>query len=566
MTSPLLNSASNVSKGAQYGALDEMVPIPSTDNASSRGKRLLAANSKNSDLFLQRPERAPLKTYGKKDSRPLSLTAKQFRSDAFDIPSDNEDDSSSRRDTTSDFLEAIEQDARALDSPLSSAEYSSDPRSLREGHNRHGARSKYFPARDVRSTQPSTVNGTARSKKDTAKPIKTPKKQPVYPPAPGRRNNATVAQRDRAIQEREPRATRTKKHLEASKATQARRLPVNELFLVKSPISAACNVEARSTPSGIQTQDQIHDEFSSPLKRRSPENREDDTTNDRPPKIPVSALRARFKSRKLAFKNVQGAHRSTRLYHSPSSEHLHSRGRDGFEDSELAVKTKSRKVKRRHKEPPHLSERIAALQLGRGRLPHVEFKSSSMALELTLQSDTPGHMNTPQLDREDTARLPSSASIHRVRVNDRLREDRIRAELSSISAPERAHSESEDSERESEEEEELEPEGIARDELIEISSGILSMENNLARSSSVQVVAQHRGQDAAQACSQQRNSPWRMKNPGVTLDFRQPVVPGQLPRQSLGRRNLMEVKRPSLRYKSRSLQSTTIFMRSVVLV
>ena len=300
-----------------------------------------------------------------------------------------------------------------------------------------------------------------------------------------------------------------------------RRLPVNELFLVASPPNYPCNDPLSSGP-GVEVRDPINDFSSSPRKRSvSPIDSEDDLSVHKIVKTPLTAIRKRIQTSKWKHKRMTAARRSKDETRSLLMRHDHTepRGRDGFDASELLI-TGSRKTRKPRTPRTPLIPKFGALQLKSGPLPDVEFESS-VKLELQTQDceadDVPVYSANDL--HQDLFHSQSQGLERRVSFSSALRNDAIRAQLSSISAPERDSSESGESDAESDDGDDVEEYGSEEDE----TDRALSEEDE-------------------ECATVTEDTTEQLKNIGVTLDFRRPEMRGQASlARSLQRRHLMEV-------------------------
>ena len=439
-----------------------MVQAPTT-TAQQRWRSLAAENSVGKGVFAStRPSQPPKITYGRKATKALSLTGGQFRGSAYDIPSDDEEED---EESSPLFVEARrtrgESDSGADESGLSDG----------------GAAVQDAPTGSHR-----IVNAPGK-KRAIRKPRQT----------------------------KESQKTRSKEQISAP----PRRLPVNELFLVASPPNYPINDPLSSCP-GVEVQDPINDFSSSPRKRSvSPIESEDDLAVHKVVKTPLTTIRKRIQTPKWKHKPVTIARKPKEETRSllMRYDYTEPRGRDGFDASELLI-TGSRKLRKVRTPRTPLIPKFDALQLKSGPLPNVEFESS---VKLELQTQDCEADDVPVYSENDLHQdlFPE----RRVSFSSGLRNDAIRAQLSSISAPERDSSESGESDAEGEHGDDVEEYDSEEDETDRAS--IDEVEKRA-------VV----GEDITE----------QPENVGVTLDFRRPEMPGQASiARSLQRRHLMEV-------------------------
>ena len=450
-----------------------MVPIPERVTPQRQRRHIT-----QSGFFRSEPPQRPRITYGRKDTKLLSLTANQFRPDTYAIPSDDENGLAA----SDALLQAAEREGGSDDDPeLSDAErpelhilqINDNPRAVTPIRRQPGAR-------ESRAKQLTT----ATSEK----------------PAP--QTKARVP---------------SKKSSKGKLSTPARRLPAKELFLVTSPVNYAQDVQPASTYHGVQSHDPINDRSSSQRKRSiSPIGLDDGEIPRRASKAPLTAIRKRLQTPKSRHKSLK---RRTAERSSWSRNVEEPKGRDGFEKAELAIPLHM-KVQRRRKPKAPLVLGFGALQLKSGPLPEVEFEPSAAELKMETQQGGEGVAFPDNEGNGLVAPTTDSTQRSRQRVSfsDRVREDLIRAQLSSISAPERVPSESEESDADDDEE------GGAEDE-----DGSVWQEDGSA-------VGDNEDAENQQLDKQEQASL------GVSLDFRRASIPGRVPSGSFRRRRaLIEV-------------------------
>ena len=506
-----------------------MVPMPMS-TAQQRCRNLAEQNSSISSRFAQKVPQRPTITYGKKDTRPLPLTANQFRPSPYAIPSDDEDEQQAKGDA---LLQAAGQGGvseASEDSELSDAEpmrtcvpkkaiVHSKPRS-------NAGVLKAF----VRAPESSLLASTARSRKAPLKPVQTPRSRSAY----------RIAASQRSMSKGNISVSKGNAKAKSKTATPARRLPVNELFLVSSPVDYTVDNEPASSYHVIQTQDPINDESSPPRKRRVSTVSSVDDDGRVVSKTLLSAIRKHLKTPKLRHKSLSGLQRKQGVQGVWSTVELaKTKGRDGFDDSELAITSYS-KVERPRKRKEHLIPGFVALQLQSGPLPEVDFQPTATQLKMeTPAPDDDEQYEEHPCDQEDDdaiiapVRSSPQRSRQQVSFSDRVREDLIRAQLSSISAPARLRSESEESdvgEGENADEEVEDGEESGFDEHYQPTPD----EDNLpghqlsdVRRDNLDVPRSDQGPEQV--------------NEGVNLDFWRLTGPGRGPGPSFGKLALIEV-------------------------
>lgn len=495
------------------------------------GDKGVAPNSSTSPL-LRRISRKPIITYGKKPTRVLSLSGEQFRSDIFNIPSDDEGQSSGHHQAKV-LLQAADEHERSEESDSSQVSHDSN---IEQQHATRGAAKA-----NIRRTR-SKVVASPRASKVAAKAVGRPNNRPILLQREPARPKAAQKTPSKATDRTKAPETVKRKPSKAKATALAKRLPINELFLVNSPLDRTRSGEPQSSYHGILTQDPIQSISSSSRKRRSSSSSIQDF--ERPGKssrTSLSALVGRFRPLRYGHKKLR--HQGDDLF---AIIHRDPKGCDGFEQSEVAVKPQFAKVKRRQSQKDRLVHGFQGLDLQCGPLPDVEFEPSTTELAMSTR-DEAGGIDQEQRDYDDEFLPLPATPKRRVSFSDRMRESRIRAELSSVRARERPTSESEesdfdgdgdgdaDNEAHDEDDEDLMNDYSVND------SDLLGNGNEVTKTSSLQVIDSHI-QNKPRATQQEQVQRPKRTDTTVTLDFRQPLEPGQLPRQSLGKRNLVEVK------------------------
>ena len=503
-----------------------MVPISANTTAGCRLNRSSRVGS-DPHFFAQISRPPPRITYGKRENRLLPLPGKQFRSDAYSIPSDDNRPDQEQEGRTELPFQVNEEPSSSEESGL----FDDDQSPLQT------------PARDDWSApfRSVTAMSTARKKRGLAKPLQTPKPKPVYPrESPRRDKRKTISDPiSKSIGRRkENEATESK----AKPTTNQRRLPVNELFLVSSPVDYTVEADPQSSCNGIQGQDPINDESSSPCQRNgslvlfdNANVRRNRTTEQ------LTALGERLRRPSSRQKSVAALRkRHARRKNPIVTSFVESRGCDGFEISELAVGSHLKK-KQPSKGHSPLVQGLAPLQLQGGPLPEVDFGPSATELKMETQNNDEfkGYINAAERNGlEAPEHASTEQSSERVTFSDATRESLIRSQLASISAPERIPSESEESEEDSQGDidSEAEPNSSEYGKLIERPSVRRTpTPASPARDSRPVVNANLSSKHKTRHIGQ-----FDDVNHGMTLDFRQRGVPGQRPR-TCGRRHLVEV-------------------------
>ena len=486
-----------------------MVPAAAT-TAQQRWRTLAADNSLGHGQFPStRPPQPPKITYGKKATKTLSLTGVQFRNSAYDLPFDDDDEDKESTASSPLFVERRRLGVEDADeSSLSGAGDAiqdvppGQSRIALVGNPRAVIATKSVSvgkSRKLRTEPPITVNRTRATQ--TQAPEKT-----------------RVGQKPRQIK------VASKTTPKKRNATPARRLPVSELFLVASPPSCP-NHDPLSSCPGVEVQDPINEFSSSPRKRNvSPADLDDDGTVHKALKTPLTAIWRRLQTSKWKHKSITTARKPKDETRSVmmKSDHTEPRGRDGFDASEIVI-TGRRNTRKQRTQRTMLVPKFHALQLKSGPLPDVKF-DLSVKLEPQTQNldvdDAPVYSANDHQLHQDSFQNQSQRSRRRVSFPSALWDDAIRAQLSSISAPERVSSESGESDTEGEDSDDVD--------------GYDSKEDDTDRASICEddetaVVEEDAAED--------------LKNMGVALDFRRPEMGGHASlARSLHRRELMEVR------------------------
>ena len=310
---------------------------------------------------------------------------------------------------------------------------------------------------------------------------------------------------------------------ELSSAKACRRLPVNELILVSDAADSEHDIEPLTSPAAEHVRDPIQNVSSSPKHRRwstsiIPE--------QKPVLTPLSILRTRLKPPRSSMKRLRPVN-CTRL---GEPEQM---GRDGFDNVEMRRKLPTRRSKTLRSARSPLIVGSDALRLCYGPLPDVEFFSPTSELQVGIHepSQTQLEYQSPAAAALSYPPPPTPA----LAVRDEATESSINAQLKSISAPKWVASDSEESDEEERAEECAEQDHIRQQEgevnLRSIHNAInpqegAALEEERTRSNGLQPQGGTRSKS------------------GIMLDFRQPLIPGQLPTQPLGKRDLVEVSEP----------------------
>lgn len=496
--------------------------------------------------FFRRRRPLITRTYGKKDSKPLRLNANHFRSDPYEIPPDDEDNEDhcepsnepAAEVATRSFLQTTDEDGSE------SSGLSDEPDEASEVVRVEAEDLSQICSAGEAARRPTVLSTTGPSKKATAHSSKTipiASARPAGSPPPAKR--AKVA----------PKA----KHNQHATTRARRRLPVNELLLVTSPIGNTNFAPPQSSPPGIQTQDPISVLADSSGEHGvSPVDSKGDRFHPKSArKQPLSAFKTRLRSSKYRYKSVDAMRKKKTTQSTASSKSSSAKGRDGFDDSELFVSPLVRKAvrsmrKKRARQDP-LVPAFGALQLRSGPLPDVTFESASSTLKIESKAD---ESQTNDGVRE-LQRQPMRVSFSEAEGKAML------AELSSISAPPLPqpvsdygdmHEDEEDDgedEHEDEDEEEHEDEEEAEgeesaDERV-IADGFQAVEDEAVYEADTEAGEDVQGESEGALSSEARYGNRNIEetktpNDGVSLDFRR-RAPGQRPRRRIRQDNLIEV-------------------------
>lgn len=517
--------------------------------AQGRRRELAMQNSSGglfgSDTF-KRAHRAPLITYGKA-MKPLSLTGRQFsRKDLYDLPSD--DDLSNERVSA------------PQDKTVTHSTFTDDSQLSGKDHLQWDASRSI-----VRATSRSDVLKTASvGARDAVSGMSKARQMKARSRRYSRSQSTKQADRYRS----DHRQTSTTQHVEqfaSVKRTTAkqkpqpprrRRLPVNELLLVQSPPGNDFILDPLGKTPDPEKQDPIRDQSSQRSGEHMSPSAPGLSSEPKLMKTPLTSIRKRLKLSQLKHKALR-LKRTAKLAGWPVASH--QRAGDGFEAEELDLAPRAH-IRKQHSRRKGLNAFLCAkLQLRAGPLPDVVFKAGIHELQVEpsdgprhVQSPHDTHSPTPEHCRSD-ADLPkrtllSQCSRRRVSFCDR--DNLIRAQLSSISAPERP-----DSDIESDSDVDSDEDMADDDEAVEMLIAPLhDLEEGAQRTDRSQPSQQDRPRAGPLALEDRQRQDERAQdidraaavsnndNAGVTLDFRRPPAPGSLPKRSLKRRRLMEVE------------------------
>lgn len=563
--------------------------VPQLETVAQQRYRVLASQngSSSSSLFIQQPAKRPssagrgLVTYGK-STRPLSLTGKQFFGPGtYDVPSEH-DDRMDRARTRSPA--AARQEADSNDSLLSDAEPVTPPRPIHDKRISRGpTKLEILEAAASASGRPGASASTAQSRKATARTVRKTSPKPIYAPEPNTvREKMAKTVRNAGVQV----YAQVSKSSKRQPRTPARRLPVNELFLVASAPQNESLFDPASSAVRFEIQDPIKDLSSQP-RRWGVSHISSDSADDSPKtRAPLTAIRKRLKTSKFRHKVLKPKQTARSLFHTTqTSETIVG---DGFATSELHIDHRIR-LRKQRKRKPATSFHYNVLELFSGALPDVVLECSTDELQLepsggphhVSQTRDYGQMQPHPLSIKaiketrrastDELQLEPLGDDHHVaqdifrrgqpysisgrssqpvkrRVSFSERDELLVAQLSSISAPARQCSESDDEDELDLDVQDSDEDDVGSDDLDykdAVNGELLLNKDELEKNAS----SPDRPDEGADGCSgvvldhdtsldvisDQPN------NSGVTLDFHKPAIPGILPRRSLGRRNLVEV-------------------------
>ncbi len=444
--------------------------------------------------FIHQDSPRPLITYGKKDTKLISLSADQFRTSVYDLPTD--DDDNDAQQAARAVLQAVEQETKASqDSVLSDA-----------------ALLQHLPVQRREHDEGPTADGASghvlsRKKKQINHAVdsgKTASKQNLPP--------AKVAKPKSKVNGSTKNATKASKR----KAVTPRGVPANELHLVPSNTVTVPRKAVASSYAGVAFEDPIVDSSLAPCKRAiSPAEGNDEAPAKKLARTPVGVLKTRWKGPLSRFKSLR---RGDKL---PVSG-MDLRGRDGFEKCEPRLDSGKKRRTRRLVRTPSVPN-LAALDLTSGPLPDVDFHDSAVELDMGAKVADEGTPPSAQQQRDDGGYKQTEAGLQSSRRRTssilRIRERIIMSELSSVRAPERIPSDSEEPEQE----------GI----------GDYQCADDVANHNEHGALRQNEHQDTRTITTPQQEP---KSNQGVSLDFRRPGQIRQSTKSSKARRPvLMEV-------------------------
>lgn len=218
----------------------------------------------------------------------------------------------------------------------------------------------------------------------------------------------------------------TRETVPYSSERPSRRLPVNELVLVASPVDHPSLAQPPSYVSGHHGQDPISDQAVSIRHGTvSPvESREEPEDRRWLKQKPLSAFKERLRGDRRRHKSISDL-RKKRTDRSQTHPKVPNDHGDGFNAGELFISPLARtSVRKRQPRHDQLIPGFGALQLRAGPLPDVVFDAAPASLKVEGRSASPKHDGVQTSDRP----------FRRVSFGEQ-RQAAIIAQLSSISAP-----------------------------------------------------------------------------------------------------------------------------------
>lgn len=497
----------------------------------------VAAGSASYSFFRKR---WPLITYGKKDTRPLPLTASHFRryGDQYEDPANNDEDD---RGTDQNGLLAKGSAATAVvekavtddedsesglsDEPSPDPEDEIDrcPSSPRErGAETNAARRTAFSKACLGRAGKRALAETPSHKRVSPRQI---------PPAPKRAKRDSTTEPTRHNPER-----------------PSRRLPVNELVLVASPVDPTSTDQSPVYVSSHRGNDPVSGQAASIHNGTvSQVGSGDELRNHRWFKQrPVSAFKERLRGNRRRHKSVSDLREKRTERSRPYSTKSNDHG-DGFADGELFVSPHARRpIRKRQPRHDQLIPGFGALQLRAGSLPDVVFDAAPASLKVEV---------IPASSEHDGVKTPDKFT-RRVSFGEQ-RQEAIIAQLASVSAPplprpmsggsndgESQHSGDDDEDEEDDDEDASmeQREGSADTGLDEnqIAEGFQAMAENDIHEAETEATEVLETLPIALNEVNHRGCDEELTSGGVSLDFRR-HIPGHRPRRRIRQDPLIEV-------------------------
>ena len=465
-------------------------------------------------------------TYGKRRRKLLPLTGQQFRGRVYNILSDNENDDSRQQYLMAGGLgDANGEESRH--EPVHSND-SDDGYRHTDGHDSALDAIEILQSAFFNSSKKTIASKSHARPKTKAKAATTGPRIQDSTKVPEK-----VIKKKQSLTKNRPTANNPNHDITPKQhhVTPARRLPINELFLVASPPNGI-TFDPVSTHPTMSVQDPITASSSSPLKRSASSASSNDGSGPRKViKTPFTDIRKRCRATRWRYKSiVKSRQPAVKLTILTPSIRTERRGRDGFEASELAIYNRPGLSRKTRAQTP-LIPKFDALQLGSGPLPDVEFESPTTTALVT-QLDAVYEASHSDADYDELGQSADQdeddRTNRRVSFDHRALEKRIRAELSSISAPPRPRSVSDS----------VEDAGDYSDEDEVVDDAESDAGDNDAAMCGI-------ASSTDIGCSQAADNidrDHRQSNVGVTLDFRRPEIRGQRTiSRSLQRGKLIEI-------------------------
>ncbi|PPJ59960.1 hypothetical protein CBER1_11033 [Cercospora berteroae] len=220
----------------------------------------------------------------------------------------------------------------------------------------------------------------------------------------------------------------------------ARRLPVDELLLVRSPCELGFPPDPRSTAPAAEDQDPIESSCTGDTASHH------DTSNKKssPIKAPLTSLRRRIKKPKSSHKSIvalrRKAHARAPFFQATKQKTVTG---DGFEGSEMKV-THPKPVVKQRCGRRNLAMGFSTLTLKPGPLPDVKFIQDIVREEVkaecaatVLTEDETAHTGESSFRQQHSA---EPAQERTVTFSDRVLNEMMFQRLSSVTAPKRVYS------------------------------------------------------------------------------------------------------------------------------
>lgn len=473
--------------------------------------------------------RKPVVTYGK-NNRPIPLAATQFLQSSFAFFPDKPSEDSLADGIGPSFQAHRQQDPESDSSLLSGAE-DFDYAPSDHGRAATKAANQNPPGKLKSISKPHRANkGRTQSRITKVRHQKSNLQNKTDDP------DSTLEHKTARRPKKRPRAA-------------PRHLPVNELVLVASALHDKSSDGSEDSEPNRLHEDPIEAFTSSP--RRCGGSRTRSESVERQPESSFFTLKKRLRKPCIApedFKQIP------RRKPAAVGTHLAREIGDGFEGFETALKCRGQSKRKRckgHVGP--ITYALAALELGTGPLPPAEFVDSSSALELREDENVDEGLIVPGVDDPDASESaldhhpsqPAYTSRRQVSFTDKIREDLISAQLSSVSAPPRRPSDS-DSDDEDIEDGGEDTMSLDGDQRVDSDQGEDDddVENSPCPStrSGTQSVLSRRSTGASESYPSSPQLPFTVPESEVMYyEFHKPGTPGQLPPLGSGRRKLLDV-------------------------